>query len=73
MADKDLSKAIELLHIGFNISIDAKKHQDDIETILETAMMFNSTVVLRNPPESMLTEKNLKKLKSQAHKVVIEL
>jgi hypothetical protein len=71
--NKDLSKAIELLHIGFNVSIDTKKHQDDIETLLETARMFNSTLVLRNLPESMLTEKYLKKLKSHSHKIIIEL
>lgn len=71
--NKDLSKAIELLHIGFNVSIDAKKHQDDVETLLETARMFNSTLVLRNLPESMLTEKYLKKLKSHSHKIIIEL
>jgi len=71
--NKDLSKAIELLHIGFNVSIDAKKHQDDIETLLETARMFNSTLILRNLPESMLTEKYLKKLKSHSHKIIIEL
>ena len=70
---KDLSKAIELLHIGFNVSIDAKKYQDDIENLLETARMFNSTLILRNPPESMLTEKYLKKLKSHSHKIIIEL
>lgn len=71
--NKDLSKAIELLHIGFNVSIDAKKRQDDIETLLETARMFNSTLVLRNLPESMLTEKYLKKLKNHSHKIIIEL
>ena len=71
--NKKVSKAIELLHIGFNISLDAKKHQDDMETILETARMYNSTLVLRNLPESMLTEKYLKKLKSQSHKIIIEL
>lgn len=71
--NKDLSRAVELLHIGFNISIDAEKQQDNLETILETAKMYNSTLVLRNLPESMLTEKHLTKLKSQADKIIIEL
>ncbi len=70
---KNLSKAIELMHIGFNISIDAKKHQEDIESILETARMYNSMLVLRNLPEFMLTEKYLKKLKGHSHKIVIEI
>ena len=65
--------AIELMHIGFNISIDAKEYEEHMEDVLETAKMFNSTIILRNMPESMLNEKFLKKLKSHSHKIIIEL
>lgn len=68
-----LSKAIELMHIGFNVSIDASEYGDDLEKILETARMFNSTLVLRNLPESMLNEKSLKKLKIHSNKIIIEV
>ncbi len=74
MSEKpNLPKAIELMHIGFNISIDAAEYEDEMETILETARMFNSTLVLRNLPESMMNEKFLKKLKSHSHKIIIEV
>ena len=57
-------KVIELLQIGFSVSIDATEHEENIEEILETARMFNSTLVLRNVPESILDQKSLKKLKN---------
>jgi hypothetical protein len=65
--------ALELMHIGFNVSIDAREYEEHMDEILETARMFNSTVILRNMPESMLNEKFLKKLKSHSHKIVIEV
>lgn len=71
--NKNPSKAIELMHIGFNVSIDATEYEDEMEAILETARMFNSTLVLRNLPESMLNEKSLKKLKGHSHKIIIEV
>lgn len=67
------SKVIELMQLGFNVSIDAADYVDEIDTILETARMFNSTLVLRNFPESMLNEKFLKKLKSHSNKIIIEV
>jgi len=69
----DTLSAIELMHIGFNVSLDASKYEKRIEDILETARMFNSTVILRNMPETMLNEKFLKKLKPHAHKIIIEV
>jgi hypothetical protein len=69
----DSLSAVELMHIGFNVSIDAGKYEERIEEVVETARMFNSTVILRNMPESMLNEKFLKKLKSHSHKIVIEV
>lgn len=69
----DSLSVLELMHIGFNVSIDARKYEDHIDEVIETARMFNSTVILRNMPESMLNEKFLKKLKSHSHKIVIEV
>ncbi|MEW6144975.1 MAG: hypothetical protein AB1598_08175 [Thermodesulfobacteriota bacterium] len=69
----DSLNAVELMHIGFSVSIDARKYEERIEEIIETARMFNSTVILRNTPETMLNEKFLKKLKSHSHKIVIEV
>lgn len=69
----DSLRAIELMHIGFNVSIDAREYEGHIEEVIETARMFNSTIILRNMPESMLNEKFLKKLKSHSHKIVIEV
>lgn len=68
----NLAKVIELMHIGFSVSIDATEHEDNIEEILETARMFNTTLVLRNMPESLLDQKSLKKLKSYCNKIIIE-
>lgn len=70
---KDSSKAIELLQLGFSVSIDAASCEDEIESILEMARMFNSTLILRNVPESMLDLKFLKVLKSHCHKIIIEV
>ncbi len=67
------SKIIELMQLGFNVSLDAAEYQDEMDTILETARMLNSTLVLRNFPESMLNEKFLKKLKSHSNKIIIEV
>lgn len=69
----DTLSAIELMHIGFNVSLDAKEYEKHIEDVLETARMFNSTVILRNLPDTMLNEKFLKKLKAHAHKIIIEV
>ncbi len=66
------SKVIELMQIGFSVSIDATEHQEYIEAILETARMFNSTLILRNMPEPLLDQKFLKKLKTLSHKIIIE-
>jgi len=66
------SKVIELMQIGFSVSIDATEHEENIESILETARMFNSSLILRNMPESLLDQKSLKKLKSHSHKIIIE-
>ena len=65
-------KVIELMQIGFSISIDATEHEQNIDDILETARMFNSSLILRNMPESLLDQKSLKKLKSHSHKIIIE-
>ena len=74
MSDKtNSSKAIELMHLGFNVSIDLVKCQDDLEEIIETARMFNSTLILKNVPDSLLNEKSLKILKKHSHKIIIEI
>lgn len=65
-------KVIELMQIGFSVSIDATEHEENIDDILETARMFNSSLILRNMPESLLDQKSLKKLKSHSHKIIIE-
>ena len=67
------TKVVELIQIGFNVSIDTGEYRDEMESILEAARMFNSTIVLRNVPDTMLNDKFLKKLKSQAHKIIIEV
>jgi len=66
------SKVIELMQIGFSVSIDATEHEEDMDAILETARMFNSSLILRNMPESLLDQKSLKRLKSHSHKIIIE-
>lgn len=66
------SKVIELMQIGFSVSIDATEHEENIEEILEVARMFNTTLVLRNMPNSLLDQKSLKKLKSHSNKIIIE-
>jgi len=63
------TKAIELLQLGFSISIDAASCEDEIESILEVARMFNSTLILRNMPNTMLDAKSLKVMKSHSHKI----
>ncbi len=68
----DLAKVLELIQIGFSVSIDATEHEDNIEEILETARMFNTTLVLRNMPDSLLEQKSLKKLKTHSNKIIIE-
>ncbi len=65
-------KVIELMQIGFSVSIDATEHEENIEEILEIARMFNTTLVLRNMPDSLLDQKSLKKLKTHSNKVIIE-
>ena len=67
------TKVVELIQIGFNVSIDTGEYRDEMESILEAARMFNSTIVLRNVPDTMLNDKFLKKFKSQAHKIIIEV
>jgi len=69
----DTLSAVELMHIGFNVSVDAKQYEKHIDDLLEAARMFNSTVILRNMPETMLNEKFLKKLKAHSHKIIIEV
>ena len=69
----DTLSAIELMHIGFSVSLDAAKYEKHIEDVVETARMFNSTIILRNMPDTMLNEKFLKKLKPHAHKIIIEV
>lgn len=68
----DPAKVLELIQIGFSVSIDATEHEDNIEEILETARMFNTTLVLRNMPDSLLEQKSLKKLKTHSNKIIIE-
>ena len=68
----DSSKVIELIQIGFSVSIDATEHEENLQEILEIARMFNTTLVLRNMPDSLLDQKSLKKLKSHSHKIIIE-
>lgn len=66
------SKVIELMQIGFSVSIDATEHEGNIEEILEIARMLNTTLVLRNMPDSLLDQKSLKKLKTHSYKIIIE-
>ena len=66
------SKVLELMQIGFSVSIDATEHEENIEEILEVARMFNTTLVLRNMPDSLLDQKSLKKLKPHSNKIIIE-
>ena len=66
------SKVLELIQIGFSVSIDATEHEDNIEEILDAARMFNTTLVLRNMPDSLLEQKSLKKLKTHSNKIIIE-
>lgn len=74
MADiKDPEKAIELLQLGFGVSLDAAACESEIEEIIEAARMFNSNLILRNVPDSMLDAKSLKILKSHSHKIIIEV
>jgi len=68
----DSSKVIELIQIGFSVSIDATEHEENLQEILEIARMFNTTLVLRNMPDSLLDQKSLKKFKSHSHKIIIE-
>ena len=68
----DSSKVIELMQIGFSVSIDATEHKENIDEILEIARMLNTTLVLRNMPDSLLDQKSLKKLKTHSHKIIIE-
>jgi len=70
--NRDSSRVMELIQIGFSVSIDATEHEENILEILETARMFNTTLVLRNMPESLLDQKSLKKLKTHSHKIIIE-
>jgi hypothetical protein len=67
------TKAIELLQLGFSISIDAASCADEMDAIIESARMFNSTIILRNMPDIMLDAKSLKVLKSHSHKIIIEV
>ena len=69
----DTLNALELMHIGFNVSVDAKQYEKYVDDLLETARTFNSTIILRNMPDTMLNEKFLKKLKAHAHKIIIEV
>ena len=70
--NRDSSTVLELIQIGFSVSIDATEHEENILEILEVARMFNTTLVLRNMPESLLDQKSLKKLKTHSHKIIIE-
>jgi hypothetical protein len=72
MSNTDSSKVIELMQIGFSVSIDATEHEENIEEILEIARMLNTTLVLRNMPDSLLDQKSLKKLKTHSYKIIIE-
>ncbi len=67
------AKILELMQIGFSVSIDATEYEEDIEEILEVARMLNTTLVLRNMPESLMDQKSLKKLKTHCHKIIIEI
>ena len=69
----DTLNAIELMHIGFNVSVDAKQYETHMDDLVEAARMLNSTVILRNMPDTMLNEKFLKRLKPHAHKIIIEV
>ncbi len=73
MKEENQSKAVQLMQIGFNVSIDASEYEGSMDEIIKTARIFSSTVVLRNVPDSMLTDKFLKKIKSHAHKIIIEV
>ena len=70
---QDPTKAIELIQLGFSVSIDAASCEEEIESIIEAARMFNSTLILRNVPDSMLDAKSLKVLKTHSHKIIIEV
>ena len=72
MSNTDSSKVIELMQIGFSVSIDATEHEENIEEILEIARMLNTTLVLRNMPDSLLDQKSLKMLKTHSYKIIIE-
>ncbi len=67
------TKAIELLQLGFSVSIDATSCADEMDAIIESARMFNSTIILRNMPDTMLDAKSLNVLKSHSHKIIIEV
>lgn len=69
----DSQKAIELLQLGFGVSLDAEACQNDIGDIIEAARMFNASLILRNVPDSMLEAKALKVLKSHSHKIIVEV
>ena len=66
------ARILELIQIGFSVSLDATEHEENIEEILETARMFNTTLVLRNMPDTLLEQKSLKKLKTHSSKIIIE-
>ena len=70
---KDSEKAIELLQLGFGVSLDAAACEGEIEEIIEAARMFNSNLILRNVPDNMLDAKSLKILKSHSNKIIIEV
>ncbi len=73
MSDNDkTARVIELLQLGFSVSIDFMECKDDIYAIIDTARMFNSIVVLRNVNDEILDPKLLKALKSHSHKIIIE-
>ncbi len=67
------AKILELMQIGFSVSIDATEYEEDIEEILEVARMLNTTLVLRKMPESLMDQNSLKKLKTHCHKIIIEI
>lgn len=70
---KDSEKAVQLLQLGFSVSLDASACEAEIEEIIEAARMFNSTLILRNVPDNMLDAKALKILKTHSHKIIIEV
>lgn len=70
---KDSEKAVQLLQLGFSVSLDAAACEPEIEEIIEAARMFNSTLILRNVPDSMLDAKALKILKTHSSKIIIEI